>query len=108
MGAQDLRAGRLASALGAALPEQRSARVVHGDYRVDNVIIDAEDPGRVLAVVDWDWTTQGDPVADVALMCVRRHPALDGVLGIDAAWTSDRFPDVDTLRSMHEKRSGDA
>lgn len=108
MGAQDVRAERLATALSASVPpDRRRACVVHGDYRVDNVILDADEPGRIRALVDWELSTLGDPVADVALMCVYRHPALDGVLGIDAAWTSDRFPDVEALRSMYEERSGE-
>lgn len=108
MGASDPRAERLASTLGDRLPDQERAGVIHGDFRVDNTILDAEDPGTVRAVVDWELSTLGDPVADVALMCVYRHSALDGVLGIEAAWTSDSFPSAEELRSMYEEDSGRA
>ena len=108
MGAADTRSDSLAAALGRRVPDQDRSRVIHGDYRVDNVILDGDDPGVVRALVDWELSTLGDPVADVALMCVYRHPALDGVLGVEAAWTSDRFPSVEELRSMYEERSGRA
>lgn len=106
MGAVDPRADRLLTLLAGRLPEQARTSVVHGDYRVDNVILDEADPGRVCAIVDWELSTLGDPVADVALMCVYRHPALDGVLGVPAAWTSDGFPSVDQLRRRYEERTG--
>lgn len=106
MAAVDERADRLLALLSSRLPEQHRSGVVHGDYRVDNVILDATDPGRVLAIVDWELSTLGDPVADVATMCAYRHPALDGVLGIKAAWTSDGFPGPDELRDRYESRAG--
>jgi aminoglycoside phosphotransferase (APT) family kinase protein len=50
--------------LASAIPEQGPATVVHGDYRLDNCIL-AEDGSRVLAVLDWELCTLGDPLADV-------------------------------------------
>lgn len=104
--ASDPRGEQLASALGAGMVGQERSRVIHGDFRVDNTILDADDPGTVRALVDWELSTLGDPVADVALMCVYRHPAFDGVLGIEAAWTSNAFPAAEELRAMYEERSG--
>ncbi len=92
------RADRLLAWLAERLPDQSRLAIVHGDYRVDNVLLDPADPGRVLAIVDWELSTLGDPVADVATMCAYRHPALDHVLGIRAAWTSPRFPAPADLR----------
>ena len=106
MEARDPRADRLLTALSDRVPEQQRTSVVHGDYRVDNVILASADPGRLLAIVDWELSTLGDPVADVALMCAYRHPALDGVLGIRAAWTSDGFPDSAQLREGYESLAG--
>jgi aminoglycoside phosphotransferase (APT) family kinase protein len=50
--------------LSAAVPEQASAAVVHGDYRLDNCVL-AADGSRVEAVLDWELCTLGDPLADV-------------------------------------------
>lgn len=106
MGAGDVRADRLLAWLGKRVPDQSRSAVVHGDYRVDNVLLDRADPGRVLAVVDWELSTLGDPVADVATMCAYGHPAFDLVLGIRAACTSPRFPSVDELRGRYSEHAG--
>jgi len=101
-------AGELGRRLAAAQFDQRSTGVVHGDYRIDNTILDLDAPEgpRVAAVVDWELSTIGDPVADVALMCVYRHPALDLVLGLPSAWTSDRLPAPDRLAAAYEAAGG--
>jgi aminoglycoside phosphotransferase (APT) family kinase protein len=87
-------------------PTSGTAAIVHGDYRIDNTIVDADEPSVIRALVDWELSTIGDPVADVAMMCAYRHPALDDILGVDAAWTSDRLPDADELAGLYEKVSG--
>ncbi|MCJ0979672.1 phosphotransferase family protein [Rhodococcus sp. ARC_M12] len=97
---------RLHRALEAAVPTRSAASIVHGDYRVDNTILDAEDPSSVAAVVDWEMSTLGDPLTDVALMCVYRQPVFDAVLGADAAWTSDRYPSAADLVQQYAVRSG--
>ncbi|OHV03755.1 phosphotransferase family protein [Mycobacterium talmoniae] len=91
----DLR--RLHTALAEAVPPQSRASIVHGDYRIDNTILDAEDPGRVRAVVDWEMSTLGDPLSDAALMCVYRDPSLDLIIDEQAAWTSPLLPPADEL-----------
>ncbi|MGY1969046.1 phosphotransferase family protein [Nocardia gipuzkoensis] len=96
----------LHAALSAAIPQESSASIVHGDFRIDNTILDAGDPGRVRAVVDWEMSTLGDPLTDVALMCVYRSPVFDLVLGSSAAWTSDRMPTADTLAQTYARASG--
>jgi aminoglycoside phosphotransferase (APT) family kinase protein len=55
-------------ALAARIPEQGPAAVVHGDYRLDNCMTD--DDGNVIAVLDWEICTLGDPLADVGLLMV--------------------------------------
>jgi aminoglycoside phosphotransferase (APT) family kinase protein len=54
--------------LAAAIPDQRETTVVHGDYRLDNVVLD--DDGDVRAILDWEICTLGDPMADVGLLMV--------------------------------------
>ncbi len=96
----------LHAALMAAVPAESAASIVHGDYRIDNTILDASDPGRVRAVVDWELSTLGDPLTDAALMCVYRTPVFDLVLGSRAAWTSDRMPAPDALAQAYATASG--
>jgi aminoglycoside phosphotransferase (APT) family kinase protein len=52
--------------LSANIPEQGPAGIVHGDYRLDNVVVD--DQGTVRAVLDWELCTLGDPLADLGLL----------------------------------------
>jgi aminoglycoside phosphotransferase (APT) family kinase protein len=54
--------------LAARIPEQGPATIVHGDYRLDNCMVD--DDGRVIAVLDWEICTLGDPLADVGMLQV--------------------------------------
>jgi aminoglycoside phosphotransferase (APT) family kinase protein len=54
--------------LSAAPPDSGAATIVHGDYRLDNVLVGADD--QVAAVVDWEMATLGDPLADVGLLIV--------------------------------------
>jgi len=97
---------RLHARLAERIPTVSATAVVHGDYRIDNAMLDAEDPTRVRAVLDWELSTLGDPRTDVALMCTYRHPALDVILGIPAAWASPRIPGADELAAWYVERSG--
>ncbi len=54
--------------LAARIPDQGPAAIVHGDYRLDNCMIDAS--GGIAAVLDWEICTLGDPLADVGLLLV--------------------------------------
>src|SRR5262249_54585527 len=56
--------------LGAHGPSESSASLVHNDYKLDNAMLAADDPGRLVAVFDWDMATLGDPLSDLgALLC---------------------------------------
>jgi len=61
---------RLADALAAGLPTTQRHTIVHGDYRIDNCLFDRADPGRIRAVLDWELSTLGDPMADLGLLLV--------------------------------------
>ena len=100
-GTSDL-ADRLGLRLAESIPEQRHSSIVHGDFRIDNTLLADDDPGVVKAIVDWELSTIGDPVADVAMMCAYRHPGLNLVLGTSAAWTSGRLPSPDDLAAQYE------
>lgn len=89
------------------VPEQRHTSIVHGDFRIDNALLDLSGATpSVAAVVDWELSTIGDPIADVATMCAYRHPDFDQVLGFPTAWTSQRLADADALARRYESAGG--
>jgi len=87
MGGADTEYGSLIEEVGAALaagvPDQVGVSVVHGDYRLDNVVVG--DDGQVAAILDWEICTLGDPLADVGTMlCYWVEPGDDDRL----LWTN--------------------
>lgn len=97
---------KLVGILAERVPDSAGTGIVHGDLRVDNAILKPEDPGAIAAVVDWELSALGDPITDIALMCVYREPVFSTVLGFDAAWTSDRYPSGDDLAERYAQASG--
>ena len=97
---------RLHAALAQSVPKESRASIVHGDYRIDNTILDADDPKIVRAVLDWEMSTLGDPLADTALMCVHRDPLLDLIMNEEASWTSPLMPSADELAHRYSVTSG--
>src|SRR5436190_23183853 len=63
---------RIMEWLPAHLPPAGPVRLVHGDYRLDNMILHPNEP-RVLAVLDWELSTLGDPLADFTYHCMQWH-----------------------------------
>ena len=87
------------------IPEQVGASIVHGDYRLDNAILGPE--GQVRAVLDWELTTLGDPLADVGTLAVYwSDPGDETVPLISAPTLADGFPRRDELLQRYEERSG--
>lgn len=97
---------KLAAALAEAIPLGSESSVVHGDFRIDNTLCDPEQAGVIRTVVDWELSTLGDPLTDIALMCAYRSPAFDLVFGHPAAWTSSRLPSADALAEQYAQLSG--
>jgi aminoglycoside phosphotransferase (APT) family kinase protein len=97
---------RLGERLGERLPDRQAAAVVHGDYRLDNVVVDPGD-GRVVGVLDWEMATLGDPLTDLASTVVW----WDGIRGLDspvAAVPGDvpGFPGSEVLIEAYGRRTG--
>jgi aminoglycoside phosphotransferase (APT) family kinase protein len=60
----------LAARLAETVPETQRHGVTHGDFRLDNCLLDPDTPGRVRAVLDWEMSTLGDPLTDVGMLFV--------------------------------------
>ena len=88
------------------VPRESGGSIVHGDFRIDNVLIDPADLGQVRAIVDWEMATVGDPLADLGLTLVYRDPVFGPVLAGGAASTSALFPPWEELAERYARSSG--
>jgi len=90
----------------ASIPEQGRAGIVHGDYRLDNCLVDPAS-GDVNAVLDWELCTLGDPLADLGLLCVYWSEPEDGYAALPGAATVlEGFSSRATLVDEYERASG--
>lgn len=98
---------RLIEWLPAHIPaDDHMVSLVHGDYRIDNVIFHPTEP-RILAVIDWELSTLGHPMADFAYHLMSWHirpDALPGLAGLDLA--SLGIPSEAAYTHAYERRSG--
>lgn len=92
--------------LAAACPAESGASIVHGDYRIDNVILAPDDPATIRAVVDWEMATLGDPIADLGVHIAYSDPAFAPVLAGSAASTSPRLPGATDLADHYARVTG--
>jgi aminoglycoside phosphotransferase (APT) family kinase protein len=96
---------RLHERLGARIPAQGPATIVHGDYRLDNMILTPG--GEVAAVVDWELCTLGEPLADLGLLVVYWAERGDDPVGLgQPANLAPGFPTREELVGRYAERSG--
>ncbi len=87
------------------VPEQGPATIVHGDYRLDNCMVD--DRGEVVAVLDWEICTLGDPLADLGLLQVYwTGPGDDASAWTGSATTVEGFWNRAQLAERYAEVSG--
>ena len=99
---------KLIAWLKASVPTRDEAAITHGDYRMNNVMFELNDP-HIIAVLDWELSTLGHPLADLGYVCMAyRTPAsvpfLGGLRGLDLA--AFGIPTEDELVGMYCHRAG--
>jgi aminoglycoside phosphotransferase (APT) family kinase protein len=96
--------------LAANLPESPPSTIVHGDYRLGNVMVADEPPARIVAIFDWELSTIGDPLADIGYLTVTwvqgDDPDDTSFARLSAATRRPGFMTRDELIARYEERSG--
>lgn len=100
---------RLIEFLPATVPPQTRTSIVHGDYRIDNMIFETGKP-RIMAVLDWELSTLGDPLADFAYLAMNwvtpPDDARSGVAGLAGPETG--IPTLEAITARYcEKTNRD-
>jgi aminoglycoside phosphotransferase (APT) family kinase protein len=99
---------RLIAWLPAHLPPSQPPRVVHGDYRLDNIILKPDAP-QIAAVLDWELSTLGDPLADFSYHLMQWHmPPSDAGTGslVDQDIAALGIPSLEAYVEAYVKRTG--
>lgn len=90
------------------LPAESTIGITHGDYRLGNLVF-APEAARVAAVLDWELCTIGDPLADLAYLCIPYHvpPDLPGVMGLQGLDLAKLgVPDESALLAAYARHGG--
>ncbi|WP_040816168.1 phosphotransferase family protein [Nocardia concava] len=86
------------------LPAQSATGIVHGDYRLDNVLVD--DADEVAAVIDWEMATLGDPLTDIGLLLVYQRMSDVGLTGVSDVALAPGYPSESEVRERYSDRTG--
>jgi aminoglycoside phosphotransferase (APT) family kinase protein len=95
--------------LAARVPAESDATIVHNDYRLGNVLVGPDSPGRILAVLDWELATLGDPLFDVGYF-LASYPAagepLTPTQRMGVATLEPGYPSRDQLAARYATATG--
>jgi aminoglycoside phosphotransferase (APT) family kinase protein len=90
--------------LAAAVPESGKPSIIHGDYRLDNVLVDGDD--KISAVLDWEMSTLGDPLTDLALLVAYAERDKVSLQFVSNASSAPGYPATDEVVARYAERSG--
>jgi aminoglycoside phosphotransferase (APT) family kinase protein len=90
--------------LAASVPESGTPSIIHGDYRLDNVLVDDRD--RITAVLDWEMSTLGDPLTDLALLVAYAERDKVSLQFVSNASSAPGYPTTDEVVARYAERSG--
>jgi len=90
------------------IPESPPATIVHGDYRLGNTMFAPRSPAQLIAILDWEMATIGDPLADVGYMLMHWTEPGDarGKFNLNNVTLQPGFPTRAELTASYEERSG--
>lgn len=94
---------RLMEWLPSHIPDTNETCLVHGDYRIGNCIVHPTEP-RVVAVLDWELSTTGHPLADLGYLCMMFHD----MEGKSFDWSAANLPTEQELLELYCERAGRA
>lgn len=94
----------LHATLGRRLPQSSAATVVHGDYRLDNVLMGDDD--EIKAILDWEMSTLGDPLTDLGLLVMYSMPLGMPDSPVSTTAQAPGHPDPAELVARYAERSG--
>jgi aminoglycoside phosphotransferase (APT) family kinase protein len=101
------RLSRLAAGLRAGVPPADRVAILHGDYRLENVVASFSAPNRIAAVLDWEAATLGDPLVDLGLLLTFWEGSGSAAKPIASGHTNGRsFPTIRQMADRYALKTG--
>lgn len=101
------RLSRLAAGLRAGVPAGERVAILHGDFRLENVVVSSMSPGRIAAVLDWEAAALGDPLVDLGLLLTFWEGSGTTAKPIASAHTTNRgFPSIRQMAERYGLKTG--